>query len=79
MLYPAAIMLIAISFMHGSENMKYIYRVGIATTLIFSLLQMTKYGAVLPLYEKGLGWFIPALIGTSTGYFIDRRKRYIPH
>lgn len=79
MLYPAAIMLIAISFMHGSENMKYIYRVGIATTLIFSLLQMTKYGAVLPLYEKGLGWFIPALIGTSAGYFIDRRKRYIPH
>ncbi|MUK90692.1 branched-chain amino acid transport system II carrier protein [Ornithinibacillus sp. L9] len=85
-IYPIAIVLILLTFMHrlfGGE--KTVYRGAILFTAIISLydgliaygLEMrhiTEIMEKLPLFDIGLGWFFPAVIGGLLGLLFRERR-----
>ncbi|QHE53958.1 branched-chain amino acid transport system II carrier protein [Pontibacillus sp. HMF3514] len=86
-IYPLAIVLIVLSFFHNAFNgSSYVYRGALLLTSFFSLysgLSAAKLTwaplqsalSIFPLFEEGLGWIVPALIGAGLGYLLDRSRR----
>ncbi len=83
-LYPIAIVLILLTFLHklfhGNQG---VYRISILFTAIVSLYDgMAEFGfdmsAITPIMEKlpffqiGLGWLLPAIIGGIIGYLLTK-------
>ena len=86
-IYPVAIVLIALSFIHRGEGAgRKMYPAAILLTGIVSViysLEQTRIvipvitGAVslLPGYGLGLGWLIPAAIGIGIGRMLPEHSR----
>jgi len=87
-LYPLAIVLIILTFLHGLfKGKRAVYGFSLLFTFLVSLvdgLQGTPLGIgllntwlyrYLPLYNIGLGWLIPALAGLLIGLFIPIRRK----
>nr|WP_309100816.1 branched-chain amino acid transport system II carrier protein [Fredinandcohnia onubensis] len=83
-LYPLAICLMALTFLHPLfKGRKEVYRVSILVTLILSvndglnaagvkIAALNDFlASVLPLYSVGLGWIVPAIVGGVIGYLIS--------
>lgn len=78
-IYPVAIILILLAFLHGMlGRFSYVYPIGISatgfTSVIYAMQQskiripwLTRLVERFPLYEIGLAWILPALIGMITG------------
>jgi len=91
LLYPLAVMLIVLTFTHPLfHGDRFVYAGGLALTFIVSLVQLLGSMEVpifglheafldfLPLYAQGLGWIVPALIGSVAGWAaagLTRRTR----
>lgn len=87
LLYPLAICLLVLTFLHPLfKGKKEVYRMSILFTFIVSLVHnlgafgievkglQTVLGNVIPWYSIGLGWIIPALIGGILGFIVSDRK-----
>ncbi len=85
-IYPIAIVLIMISFLDPLfGGSRYVYSGGVIGAGLISIVdgfitasfQFTKivelYG-LIPLYNVGVGWIIPSLVGAIVGYGISKRK-----
>ncbi|WP_099351442.1 branched-chain amino acid transport system II carrier protein [Fredinandcohnia onubensis] len=83
-LYPLAICLMALTFLHPLfKGRKEVYQVSILVTLILSvndglnaagvkIAALNDFlASVLPLYSVGLGWIVPAIVGGVIGYLIS--------
>ncbi|MGG3928394.1 branched-chain amino acid transport system II carrier protein [Metabacillus fastidiosus] len=83
-IYPLAIVLIFLTFFHSLFKGKAeVYQGSLLLTFIISLFDGLNgagihissinhfFNAVLPMYEVGLGWIIPAIIGGFIGYGIS--------
>lgn len=78
-LYPLAIVLILLTiFGKFFDHARVVYVCGIGFTMIAAVLDLLRVGGVapgvvewakgwLPLYEMGLGWLVPGVIGTAVG------------
>jgi LIVCS family branched-chain amino acid:cation transporter len=81
-IYPIAIVLILLSFLHGVfSGRKEVYIGAIIATALISIADGLKaFGmdlgpiqqmySFIPLYAEGIGWVIPALIGAVAGFII---------
>jgi branched-chain amino acid:cation transporter, LIVCS family len=88
-LYPLAICLIALTFLHPLfKGKKEVYQGSMLFTLIVASFDGINaagiviapindlFTIILPLYEVGLGWIVPAIVGGIGGYIFDEvRKR----
>lgn len=86
-IYPLAIVLVILSFFDYSFDRKpFVYIIPLSLTGIISLFDglraagiefLTIYSVlnVIPLHEQGIGWLIPAAIGTSVGIVIARNMK----
>lgn len=87
-IYPLAIVLIALSFAHpfiGRKNLTYTFALlstglvsffdGIKSAGIEFTFMIQLFEKYLPLYEQGIGWVIPAIIGALLGYVISFTKQ----
>lgn len=81
MIYPAVIVLILLSFLHSFfHGYRAVYAGGIAGALIISVLDTLtgtfgfdfSWLVVFPLYDQGIGWLVPAVIGSLLGYVIGK-------
>ncbi|MYL40971.1 branched-chain amino acid transport system II carrier protein [Virgibacillus massiliensis] len=82
-LYPIAIVLILLTFIHPLfKGRKAVYRGAIIFTSIFSLNDglnelsvslpyISNYITLLPLFDHGLGWVLPACVGGCIGYLVS--------
>lgn len=82
-IYPMAIVLIALAFLHPYiQKWNYVYPFSVLTTGLVSILYVAesigiKIGGMteilhrLPLYEQGLMWIIPAIFGAIVGIFLS--------
>lgn len=83
-IYPLAIMLIFLSFAHPLfKGRPEVYQGSLLFTFIVSLFDglnaaklpvdsiNTLFTKILPLYDTGLGWIIPAIVGALAGYVIS--------
>ncbi len=84
-IYPATIVLIALTFAHRLfKGRKSVYMGAIYLTLLFSLFDALKiigvqitqlnvlFNDYLPLYSVGLGWIVPSIVGGILGYGADK-------
>lgn len=83
-IYPVAIVLILLSFVHKwFGGYSQVYAGALIGTVLISLFDGLKGAKVpiefalpvlrhIPLYAEGIGWFIPALAGGSIGYVIGK-------
>lgn len=81
-IYPLAIVLILLSFIHQWFNgYSAVYLGALIPTFIVSLLDglqiagldvsaLTNIFAILPLFEQGIGWLVPAITGAFMGWLI---------
>lgn len=81
-IYPLAIVLIVLSFFHNFfKGYSLVYIVALIPTGIISLIDglntaglnvsaITDTLSFLPLFNQGIGWIVPAIIGAIVGYFI---------
>lgn len=91
-IYPLAIVLIVLSFFHTLfKGSSYVYRGALILTSFFSLYNSLNAAkitwsplqnvlSIFPLFDEGLGWVVPALIGAVLGYILDRyrnKSKYI--
>lgn len=90
-MYPIAIVLMFLTFLHSAFNGRSeVYQGSLILTFIVSLFDGLNAGGinidgvhnffthVLPFYSIGLGWILPAIIGGLGGYMISlTRKRRI--
>lgn len=87
-IYPLAIVLMLLTFLHPLfKGKQHIYWFSLALTLLVSLvegLSVSKlnltainkfYSDFLPLYDIGLGWIIPAVIGAMLGFIWPASKQ----
>lgn len=87
-IYPLAIVLLILTFFHNAINgKKEVYQMSMLFTFIVSVfdgLNAAGFGvkpvdqlftSILPLYEVGLGWILPAFIGVILGIIIGLFKR----
>lgn len=82
-IYPVAIMLIALAFLHKwLGQFRYVYPITILLTGVVSVLAaldsvkivipgITALIRLLPFYAQSLGWLIPALVGMVIGVLIS--------
>ena len=84
LLYPVVIVLIALAFIHNfiSLNSK-VYQLSVGITVIMGMFESINalgldigvvnslLGKILPLYNQGFGWVVPAIIAAVIGYFIS--------
>ncbi|MCW1939874.1 branched-chain amino acid transport system II carrier protein [Bacillus anthracis] len=83
-MYPIAITLIFLTFLHSVFNGRFeVYQGSLILTFIFSSLDGLKVAGIeseiinnflehfLPLYSVGLGWGVPAIIGGVCGYVVS--------
>lgn len=88
MIYPIAITLIFLAFLDRLFNRsRYVYIGGVVGTGIVSILDGLVFAglagekvrsllaSILPLYNHGVGWIIPALIGIVLGYILSLIKK----
>ncbi|MDT8862574.1 branched-chain amino acid transport system II carrier protein [Alkalihalobacillus sp. MEB130] len=81
MLYPLAMCLMVLTFLHPLfKGKKKVYQISILFTFIVSLFEGLNaaglqieavdnlFRAILPLYTVGLGWVAPAIVGGVIGY-----------
>ncbi|WLR50229.1 branched-chain amino acid transport system II carrier protein [Bacillus tianshenii] len=86
-IYPLAIALIILSFMHNFFNgYREVYAGGIIGAALISALDglstagvdltnlNNSLGSFLPLYSQGVGWLVPAIIGSIVGYIFAKVK-----
>ncbi|MDD3224482.1 MAG: branched-chain amino acid transport system II carrier protein [Clostridium sp.] len=85
-IYPMAIILMIMFLCNNLFNgSKYVYQFGMLFTSVFSIVDslngaVFNFSAVtntfkyIPLYDKGLGWLLPALIGVLVGYIVSVSK-----
>ncbi|MFI8492631.1 branched-chain amino acid transport system II carrier protein [Peribacillus butanolivorans] len=91
-IYPLAIVLIFLTFLHSLFKGKAeVYQGSLLLTFIVSLFDGLNgagihissinnfFNAVLPLYEVGLGWIIPAIVGGFIGYAASILKFRLNH
>ncbi|RXT02878.1 branched-chain amino acid transport system II carrier protein [Ammoniphilus sp. CFH 90114] len=80
-LYPLAMVLIVLSFFDRWLVKTYVYSGAMIGTglvsivdslqrMVLDISQVVSWYEWLPLYEQGLGWLVPALIGGLLGYFV---------
>ncbi|MFE8697028.1 branched-chain amino acid transport system II carrier protein [Cytobacillus sp. FJAT-53684] len=81
-IYPLAIVLILLSFVHNLFNgYALVYRFALIPTGLIGLVDglnaagvnvsaITEVLDVLPLFSQGLGWLVPAIVGAVVGYAI---------
>ncbi|MFC5603675.1 branched-chain amino acid transport system II carrier protein [Sporosarcina koreensis] len=86
-IYPISIVLVILSlFQHFAGGGKMMYRLSVLVTSIFALYEvlanvgvkvevLTDMLSVVPFFEHGLGWILPAFIAALIGYGIDRFRR----
>ena len=65
-IYPAAIVLILLSFMPGLEKHRAVY------PLCMGLTALQSIAAALPLGSMGFGWVLPALAGLAGGLLLNK-------
>lgn len=83
-IYPLAIVLVILSFFdHSFYQKSYVYIIPLVLTGIISVVDalkssgfefnaITQIFSYLPFYEQGIGWLVPAIIGTLAGIIIAR-------
>lgn len=83
-IYPISIVLVILSlFQHFAGGGKMMYRISVLVTSIFALYEvlanvgvkvevLTGMLNVVPFFEHGLGWIVPAFVAALVGYGIDR-------
>lgn len=83
-IYPLAIVLVILSFFdHSFYQKSYVYIIPLVLTGIVSVFDalkssgfefnaITQIFSYLPFYEQGIGWLVPAIIGTLIGIIIAR-------
>lgn len=83
-IYPLAIVLVILSFFdHFFYQKSYVYIIPLVLTGIVSVFDalkssgfefnaITQIFSYLPFYEQGIGWLVPAIIGTLIGIIIAR-------
>ncbi len=83
-IYPLAIVLVILSFFdHSFYQKSYVYIIPLVLTGIISVVDalkssgfefdaITELFSYLPFYEQGIGWLVPAVIGTLIGIIIAR-------
>ncbi|KHF40538.1 branched-chain amino acid transport system II carrier protein [Halalkalibacter okhensis] len=84
MLYPLAMCLMLLTFLHPLfKGKKQVYQVSILFTFIVSLFEGLHaagiridvihdlFTAILPLYSVGLGWVVPAIVGGIIGFLVS--------
>lgn len=87
-IYPLAMTLVALSFLHDYFRGKQTVYIGaLAGTLLVSIVDGLKaagfdvssilhvYEKTLPLFEQGIGWLTPALIGGVIGLLLNKTNR----
>ncbi|MCY8231420.1 branched-chain amino acid transport system II carrier protein [Priestia endophytica] len=83
-IYPLAIVLIFLTFLHPLfKGRTEIYQGSLILTFIVSLFDGlgdagvhitfidNLFGSILPLYSIGLGWIVPAIVGGVIGYIVS--------
>lgn len=82
MIYPIAIVLIILSYFHNFfHGYSTVYIFALIPTGFISLIDGLKTAGIptkfminilsdLPFYSEGIGWIVPAIIGTGVGYII---------
>lgn len=81
MIYPIAVVLVLLAFIdHLIGRSRYVYSVGILLTSIYSVLdtlnntllngKITGLVSIVPFYDLGVGWIIPAIIGIIIGWIL---------
>ncbi|MFS0690651.1 branched-chain amino acid transport system II carrier protein [Sporosarcina sp. 179-K 8C2 HS] len=85
-IYPISIVLVILSlFQHFAGGGKMMYRLSVSVTAIFALYEvLTNIGykmevltgvlSVVPFFEHGLGWILPAFVAAAIGYGMDKVK-----
>ncbi|MUV36809.1 putative branched-chain amino acid carrier protein [Lentibacillus sp. JNUCC-1] len=85
-LYPIAIVIILLAFLHPLfSKPQAVYRGAVVVTAVFSLYDgITAFGIQLPalkplieslpLFNAGLAWLLPAIIGGVTGHLLGRKR-----
>ena len=77
-IYPAAIVLILLSFLPGLEQRRAVYPLCVGLTALQSIAAALPLGALsaaanaLPLGSIGFGWILPALAGLAGGLLLSR-------
>lgn len=77
-IYPAAIVLILLSFLPGLEQRRAVYPLCVGLTALQSIAAALPLGALsaaanaLPLGSIGFGWVLPALAGLAGGLLLSR-------
>lgn len=87
-LYPLAICLLVLTFLHPLfKGKKEVYQVSILLTGIVSVFDGLNaagikiqfindvFTTILPMYSVGMGWILPAIIGGLIGFFINSVKK----
>lgn len=90
LIYPPAIALIAVTFIHmlvGKLDIPLTYRAAVTIALIFSAIDVLRqlFGeaiapveqalSFIPLFAEGLGWVVPTAIGIVIALAIDRGRK----
>lgn len=85
-LYPIAIVLIMLTFLRSLfQNRPEVYRGAILFTAVISLNDgitsygidiptVTNYVMKIPLFDIGLGWLLPAIIGGCIGFLVSKLR-----
>lgn len=83
-IYPISIVLIILSlFQHFAGGGKMMYRLAVCVASIFALYEaltsigyevegVTGWLDVIPFFEHGLGWVLPAFVAAMVGYGMDK-------
>ena len=77
-IYPAAIVLILLSFMPDLEKHRAVYPLCMGLTALQSIAAALPLGAVsaaanaLPLGSMGFGWVLPAAVGLAAGLLLNK-------
>lgn len=87
-IYPIAIVLVILSFFDRSFDRKpYVYIIALSLTGIISIFDglrsagisfngIDKVFSFLPFHEQGIGWIVPAILGTLIGFIMVRMKNH---
>lgn len=87
-IYPLAICLMALTFLHNFfKGRKEVYQGSMLLTFIVSLFDGLNAAGItvgpinellssyLPLYDVGLGWLVPAIVGGLIGHFMSHERK----
>ena len=87
-IYPIAIVLIFLTFLENAFPIHhYVYRGAIISTVIISVPNALEGAGItlpgmgimqtLPLYNEGVGWIIPAIVGAVIGLLLSRTTKQV--